>query len=142
MYLINASVKKIRNIMTFLRSKEIEFAESKSNEYLVVSANPKDILPAFLLSGTKIIEAPVKDAVKMYKNYGSITELLHKKKPLPVEGQIVRIIGGIYKDLNMTGKVVSVGQKSCGVEVIAWGNLIKLSVGFDDVDIVGQNECY
>lgn len=136
MYLINAYVKKIRNIMMFLKSKGVEFEETKSTEYLVVRENPKDILPVFLLSGTRIIEAPVKDAVRMYKNYGSITELLHKKKPLPEEGQVVRIIGGDYKDLSLSGKVVSVGQKSCTVEVLAWGNLIKLNVSFDDVEVV------
>ncbi len=136
MYLVNSTAKKIRTIAGFLKQKGVEFEETKSIEYLVLRENPKDILPGFLLSGTRVIAASVKDAVKMYKNYGVISELLNKKKPLPEEGQVVRIVGGDYKDLNLSGKVVSIRQKSCTVEVIAWGNLIKLNVSFDDVEVV------
>jgi transcription antitermination factor NusG len=140
MYLLNASVKKIRSIMVYLKERGLGFEETKSNEYLVVSANPKEILPAFLVAGVKIMDMPMKDAVKMYKNYGGITEVLRRKKPAPEKGQAVRIIGGEHKDLHMSGKVVSVGQKSCAVEVIAWGNLIKVHVGFDDLVPIQSEE--
>ncbi len=137
MYLINANVKKIRSIIVFLKERGVGFEETKSNEYLVVNDNPKEILPAFLLAGVRTIDMPVRNAVRMYKNYGAITEILRRKKPVPAVGQVVRITGGEHKDLRMSGKVVSVGAKYCAVEVIAWGNLIRMTLGFDDVEIIG-----
>lgn len=139
-YLINGNTKKIRTIKGFLREKGVECEETKSSEYLAVREKPGDVLPAFLLSGVKVIEASVRDAVRIYKNYGSITQFIGKKAKLPVEGQVVHIISGEYKDLNLSGKVVNVGQKGCSIELLAWGNLLRLNVGFDDIEIIGSDD--
>ena len=137
---MNASSRRIKKIETHLKTRDIECEEAKTEEYLILRDNPKDVIPEFLMSGIKIIELGTKDAIKFMKNYGSLTAMLSRKAEPPEVGQFVRITGGDYKDLRLKGIVKSVGNKTCGVETMVWGNLVKVNVGFNDIEIVGGND--
>jgi len=139
MYVINTSRRKIKKIIEYLKRREIEFEETKMDDYILVREDPKSMVPSFLLSGAKVMEISLKESFRIYKDYGVLGEFLEYMKPKPPEvGQLVRIVGGQYKDLNLKGIVREVGKSTCGVETMVWGNLVKLKVGYQDVKVIGN----
>jgi len=109
------------------------------DDYILVREDPKSMMPSFLLSGAKVMEISLKESFRIYKDYGVLGEFLEYMKPKPPEaGQLVRIGGGQYKDLNLKGIVREVGKSTCSVETMVWGNLVKLKVGYQDVKVIGN----
>ncbi len=138
MYIINSNAKKIKKIKEFLQIKKIEYRDAKTNEYLLIQDNPIDIFPPTLLHGIKILET--KDWFRFVKEYGNLGEFLYKKEKPPEKGQRVRIISGQYGEMKLEGIIVSVGNNNCSVEVALWGKIVKISVGFEDILVLKEDD--
>jgi len=148
MYLLSAkSQKKIREIKKFLLSKfnpeegEIEIRDAKLPEYLFSSINPQECNPPpGLLTGVRI--DVMKEGERYYKFYKIYGELAHlfAPPPKPEVGNVVSITGGEYKSMNLKGIVREVRKKTCVVETVVLGRLVKMVVNLNDVKVIKNKD--
>ncbi len=133
MYLIFSSPGKLKKIRKALELKGLKVKETKDDQYLFTEDDPSAQIPFSLKGGTKVMEMSDRDKYhKMFKEYGEFEYLFKSFRPEP--GMVVRITGGSYGSLGLTGIVKEAGKTTCSVEAVVWGRMIKITVGHGDIE--------
>ena len=140
MYLLFGSSRRLKKIKEFFLKKDILVKDTKFNDYLMVSEDPRGLVPESFLFGIKITELTAKDGYfRFFKEYGELAYLF-APPPKPEVGDTVIITDEKYKDMELRGRVKEVGKKTCAVETTIWGKLVKITVDLGGVRILKETD--
>jgi len=130
MFMVFSTPRRIRILFKTLNGiKDLKVYETKSPEYLFVSKDPADFIPAGLRKDVEV--KPFEGRyLPFLKNANRLAGFI-KGESLP-PGVAVRIISGRYE--GFSGIVKSSSETACVVEISVWERIVRAECGREELE--------